>query len=517
MRSLIVGLAALCACGGSVSETLVPTPFEVTTLSTPMALQAAPSFADERGGGVFLDVAGRPVRVRIDGSAYLIESHPGNPVAPGPGSAVWPLGPFSSVVATTKGLFVAESGWLIAPPWREVLPAGPGGAGETGLVATAVGDNGVAWLAHQNGLYKLEGGMLAELKEEGASITGIEALAIAPGHNGAPSVWFARAEKLSYAERTSATAFTIRDSRLAASDLAGGVTALAGLAPTAASAGELWAITQKKLWRFNNAVWSPYELPKAPKELKAAGRILWLRAGDGLFRYDADARAWGEATGLTAVPTLLAADASGAAWVRIGEQTLAVSDGITPRVQGLFQNEKVYGTEAPVVALVPSSSMPEALFFKVDDGAEAEVPAAAALPGEGPLASTLYFSMGGREAGGGIRPASFITLADGQHSVTVTARYPGAVLVKRTVHFTLQSGAMGVVTFDTDIKPIFEARCAKCHTMGPGRELTTYELWKGNSTAIINAVKDKRMPADGPLDPSFIQKIARWVNGGMLQ
>src|ERR1043165_155326 len=103
MRSLTVGLAALCACGGSVSETLVPTPFEATTLATPTALQAppsfadarrggvlppppppseaptlatptalqaAPSFADERGGGVFLDVAGRPVRVRIDGSAY---------------------------------------------------------------------------------------------------------------------------------------------------------------------------------------------------------------------------------------------------------------------------------------------------------------------------------------------------------------------------------------------------------------------------------------------------------------
>ena len=116
-----------------------------------------------------------------------------------------------------------------------------------------------------------------------------------------------------------------------------------------------------------------------------------------------------------------------------------------------------------------------------------------------------------------MRPASFITLADGAHSVTVTARYPGAVLVKRTVHFTLQSGATGTVGYAADIKPIFDARCAKCHTMGPGRDLTTFDLWKANSMLIVNAVKDKRMPADGPLDPSFIQKIARWVNGGMLQ
>ncbi|MBL8950873.1 MAG: cytochrome c [Myxococcaceae bacterium] len=511
MRAVNVWLAtALVACGGNVGETLVPTPFDVSTLSTPMALQASPSFADERGGGVFLDVSGRPVRVRIDGTAYLLESHPGNPVAPGPASAVWPLGPFSSVVATSKGLFVAESGWLIAPPWREVLPA-------DGLVATAVGDNGVAWLAHSSGLFKLEGGALSELKEEGQSITGINALAIGPGHNGALSVWFARGEKLSYAERTGATAFTIKDSRMLSPDLMGGITALAGLTPSAASPGELWAITQKKLWRFHNAVWAPYELPKAPKELKAAGRILWLRAGDGLFRYDGDAASWGEARGLAAVPTLLATDAAGAAWVRAGEATLAVTDGMTPRVQGLFQNEKVYGTEAPIVALVPLSAQPEGVFFQVDDGLETEVNVMAALPGEGRLANTLYFSMGGREAGGAVRPASFITLPDGQHRITATARYPGGVLAKRAVHFTLQSGAMGTVSFATDIQPIFEARCANCHTEGPGRDLTTYALWQTNAQVIVNAVKDKRMPADGPLDPSFIQKIARWVNGGMLQ
>lgn len=509
MRALPVGLIVVCACGGSVSETLVPTPFDAASVSTPMALQAAPSFADERGGGVFLDVSGRAVRVRIDGSAYLIENHPGNPVAPGPGRGVWPLGPFSAVVATTKGLFVAEGGWLIAPPWRELLPA-------DGLVATAIGDNGVAWLAHATGLFRLEGGALSELKEAGASITGITALALAPGHDGGGAVWFARGEQLTYAERTSTTAFVIKDSGLQTTDLKGGVTAIAGLAASVTSPGELWAITQKKLWRFSNATWTPYELPYAPKEMSAAGRVLWLRAGDGLFRYDADRATWGEARGLSSVPTLLAADASGAAWVRAGETTLAVSPGVTPRLLGLFQNEKLYGSEAPVVALVPAASGVESVFFKVDDGLETEVTAMAALPGEGPLASTLYFSMGGREAGGAVKPASFITLPDAPHSITATARYPGGVLAARLLHFTLQSGATGTVAYDADIKPIFVARCAKCHTTGPGRDLTSYDLWKTHSLLIVNAVKDRRMPADGPLDPTFIQKIARWVNGGML-
>ncbi|MBK7859178.1 MAG: hypothetical protein IPJ65_11270 [Archangiaceae bacterium] len=510
MRALVFGLvAALCACGGSVSETLVPSEFDVSTVSTPMALQAAPSFADERGGGVFLDVSGRAVRLRIDGSAYLIESHPGNPVAAGPGSAVWPLGPFSAVVATEQGLFVAESGWLISPPWRDVLPAG-------GLIGTAVGDNGITWLAHSKGLFKLEGGSFAELKEEGASITGITGLAVAPGHDGGGAVWFARGEKLSYAERTSTTAYAIKDSQLGLEALTGGVSALAGLGPTATDRGELWAITQKKLWRFFNATWTPYELPHAPKEMRAAGRFLWLRAGDGLFRYDADSKTWGEAKGLSAVPTLLAADSSGAAWVRSGDQTLAVSPAITPRLQGLFQNEKLYGTDTAITALVPASAMPVGAYFQVDEGPEITVKAEDALPGEGPLANTLYFSMGGREAGGAPKPYSFVAWPDGAHKLTTSVRYPGDVVAIRTTWFTLASGATGTVSYATDLEPIFEARCAKCHTSGPGRDLTTYESWKSNSGLIVAAVRDLRMPADGPLDPTFIAKIARWANGGTL-
>jgi hypothetical protein len=271
VRALCLALV-LCACGGVVSETLVPTPFDVTTVSTPMALTAAPSFADERGGGVFLDVSGRAVRVRIDGSAYLIENHPGNPVAPGPASAVWPLGPFSAVVTTTKGLFVAESGWLIAPPWREVLSA-------EGLVGTATGDNGVAWLAHSSGLFRLEGGELSELKAAGASITGITAVTVAPGHDTGAAVWFARGDKLTYAERTSTTTFTIKDSGLDPLETKGGIQAIAGVAASATNAGELWAITQKKLWRFSGTTWSPYELPYAPKEMRAAGRSGARRRG----------------------------------------------------------------------------------------------------------------------------------------------------------------------------------------------------------------------------------------------
>ncbi len=125
MRALpFAAILAVCACdGGSVSETLVPTSFHGHDgeLRGGCSLAPSPSFADERGGGVFIDVGGRVVRLRIDGSGYEVESHPGNLVSPGPATAAFPMGAFSSVVATSKGLFVAENGWLIEPPWRDVL------------------------------------------------------------------------------------------------------------------------------------------------------------------------------------------------------------------------------------------------------------------------------------------------------------------------------------------------------------------------------------------------------------
>src|SRR5205814_1919460 len=163
----------------------------------------------------------------------------------------------------------------------------------------------------------------------------------------------------SYAERTSTAVFTIKDSRLDPAGLQGGITALAGLGASPSSAGELWVITEKKLWRFINATWSGYELPHTPKEMRAAGRFLWLPAD--------------------------------------------------------------------------------------------------ALPGDGPLAPTLFFSMGGREASGEVKPASFITLTDGPHTLLTTVRYPNDVLAARTLHFTLVTGASGTVSWATDIEPIFMA------------------------------------------------------------
>ncbi len=507
-RWLAAALAVLSACGGGrVSETLAPRAVDVVTRPTSLALSAAPSFGDERGGGLFVGLAGQVVRLRGDGSQGELAVHPQDPIFPGPASALWPLGPYSALVSTSTGLFVAESGWLITPPWQNVLSP-------DGLVATAVGDDGLGWVAHAQGLFQLVGGQLSELKVEGASVSGLTALAVGPAPDARSGVWFARGTTLTSAAQNATDAFIVRDSGLTKEELAGGVVAMAGISASASSPGEVWAITPRTLFQFTVLGWRAYELGRAPKQLMSAGRFAWLQAGDGLYRYDADAQKWIEAKGLAAVPTLLAVDAAGAAWVRVGDQTLEVDVAPTPRVSGVFERAAVYDNELVVQAALPAA--PTALHWTFDQGTAIEVPLASSVPGTGVQTGSLTWSLGGADASGKLKPLSLSALDDGTHALVVTATLADGSTSTRTLYFDYQGSAAVVLSYARDIKPLGDARCAKCHTTGSLPELKTYDEWKANATAIALAVQEKRMPADGQLDPAGIALIQRWVNGGAL-
>ena len=285
-------------------EPLSPTTFEAVSQGTMLDLAASPGFADERGGGVFIDLAGRVVRVRGNGDRGVLESHPRNTVLPGPATAVFALGPSNALVATTRGLFVADQGWLIAPSWQQLLPA-------QGLLGTALGGDGVAWLAHTQGLYRLERGVLTEFKLSGESLIGLTAMAVAPTLDGTPGVWFAREGKLFAAAQSSRTEFTVRDSGLSAQTLAGGVRGLAGISPSRETGGELWAITSRGLLLYTGTSWREYSLGPSPRKLLSAGRFAWMQAGDGLYRYDGDTRGWALVQGLESAGTLLGVDSTG--------------------------------------------------------------------------------------------------------------------------------------------------------------------------------------------------------------
>jgi hypothetical protein len=155
------------------------------------------------------------------------------------------------------------------------------------------------------------------------------------------------------------------------------------------------------------------------------------------------------------------------------------------------------------------------MHFALDNGEQVDVPAASAAPGEGPQAALLLFSMGGIDKDGRAKAFNLANLEPGLHTLTVSARYQNELSVTRPLHFDYRNTTPALVGWEADKKPIFQSRCAACHVTGPGFNLSTFEHWKDNNALIVAAVRDQRMPADGPLDPVLIEKIERWVTGGM--
>ncbi len=506
LRPLLVLVLVTLGCEeGTTLEPLSPTSFDVVSQETSLQLSASPAFADERGGGVFVDLAGRVVRVRPNGARGVLEPHPRNTVLPGPATGVYALGPANALVATSRGLFVADQGWLIAPSWQDLLPP-------EGLLGTTLGTDGVAWLAHAQGLYRLDRGVLTEFTVGGQGLGGTSAMAVAPTLDGTPGLWFAREGKLLAAAQTSRTEFTVHDSGLSATVLAGGVQGLVGIGPSRDSGGELWAITRTSLLLYTGTAWRQYTLPAAPRRLLGAGRFAWLQAGDALYRYDADTRAWAEAKALPGAGTLLAADAAGNAWVRVGTQTLSVSPVLTPRLRGLFQGARVFDGQLVLQASLPERERPEALAWELD-GLSHALDFPSGTLGAGPTEALRFFSLGGAEPSGVLKPISLATLADGWHTLSLQATTGGQTATRR-VHFEFRGASTATVSWERDIKDLGVERCAKCHATGTDPELVTYAQWKTNAAAIADAVRSSRMPADGPLDSAGVSAIVLWVNGG---
>lgn len=508
-RSLL--LLALLAMGCEetfVPEPLAPEAFEPVLQTLSLQLSAAPAFGDERGGGIFVDLAGRVVRVRPNGHRGVLESHPRNDVWPGRASAVFPLGPYNALVATDRGLFVVDQGWLIAPPWRTALDP-------DGLTGVTLGEGGVAWLAHAEGLYRLDNGVLTEFKLGEERLAGVTALGLAPTLDGTPGVWFSREGRLFAAAQTSRSEFQVRESGLSPDTLAGGVVGLAGIAPGRDSGGELWVATAQGLLLYTGTGWRQYTLPATPRRLVASGRFAWLQAGDALYRYDGDTRRWAEVQGLAAAPTLVAIDTAGSAWVRVGSETLSVSRNAAPRVFGLHQGAHVFDGQLVLQAALPEASAASKLEWAIDDAAPTELDLSRGEAGEGPTAGFVFHSLGGVEAGGIMRPVSLASLKDGRHVLAVTATASGASATRR-LHFEFFGAATAAVSWEARVRPLAEARCMGCHGLGTDLELATYEQWRDWAPAIAAAVRDLRMPPTGGITSADRQLIVRWVNGGAL-
>jgi hypothetical protein len=470
------------------------------SVDAPSVMATAGGFADERGGGLFADASGQAVRLRADGTMAALQSHPGNPKPPGNVQRVFRAGPFAALMTADNGLYLAESGWLIAPTWRDVLAG-------SGLIAVSAEMDGVTWIAHERGLFHVEAGQLSELKVEGQSLLGLTALAVAPARDGGSAVWFAQGERLGYAEQVARTRYEIHEGGLTEDDLAGGVRALAGLSASPDERGELYLITERALYKLTRRGWDTLALSGSPRQLLASGRFLWLRTDAGLFRYEADRKLWGKAE---QDGELLAVEPAGSAWLQSGTQTTVLSAGPVPRLLGMFEGMRVYATELAVRAQF--AEPPSAVTFQLDDQDASTQQAGEGLLGEG-ARSTLDFAWGGFDAVGREQPYSMAGLSQGLHTLRIEATFADGIQ-EREVHFDYQGGDHAALSFAKDVMPIVSARCAKCHEKGPGHNLITLAQWTAEKDKIVSALVEGRMPADGPLDPDQLATIQRWGYGG---
>jgi hypothetical protein len=506
MRAVAAIALGLSACVGAVGDdTLVASELDLQPVAASVKLAAKGGFGDQRGGGIFADETGHAVRLRSDGSQAALESHPANPEPPGPVQRILASGPDSAWVLADNGVYAAREGWLYAVQSGIELSA-------DAVVAAAVGGEGQCYVALRQGLYRLDGSALSELRVSGQAITGVSALAVAPAPDGSRAVWFVRAGRLQYAKQLASQRYAVSDAGLSEAALSRGVLALAGLTPAPGALGELWVLTGGGLLQHTpEHGFVVVDLPAPGRALLGAGRYVWVQAGDRLLRYAADSGKWGELSPRRVEPQPLAADASGCLWLRAGEESLAVCDAGVPRVLGLFEAGRVFLPDVALSARVAAADAPLGLSFVLDDGERIERPLEQA---QKRADGSLEFALGGFDASGAVQSYSFAGLPAGQHTLTVTTRREAASGV-RQLHFEMRSSESAPLSFAADIAPIFETRCAKCHKgSGPGHTLDTYNVWAAEKAKIVAAVLELRMPADGPLDPSQIESIQRWAAGG---
>jgi hypothetical protein len=73
------------------------------------------------------------------------------------------------------------------------------------------------------------------------------------------------------------------------------------------------------------------------------------------------------------------------------------------------------------------------------------------------------------------------------------------------------------VTWDEHIRPLHEARCARCHTDGTETILTDLTSWQDRYSDIVDQVQSGAMPLTGtPLTNDELSLVVGWGNGGFL-
>jgi hypothetical protein len=240
--------------------------------------------------------------------------------------------------------------------------------------------------------------------------------------------------------------------------------------------------------------------------MSVADGVLWAGVGGVLYRRDRFEQWERLETGtLRSVISAIEGYAAGGAWVVRAGSLCHIAHRETLRVSGVRPYQRL--AEGSTVSLSVSG-----------DPAMGSV-LAARLDGRGLLVSG---------SAGSWTLTGVDALGAGWHSLALDVAAPEGV-VRRTVKFLVEGEAVGpppppdsTVSWERDIRPIYEASCALCHAEdGNQTFLGSYEAFSAVGEQAFDLVSRGEMPpasAAGmvePLDATEVGLLETWVQEGM--
>jgi hypothetical protein len=241
--------------------------------------------------------------------------------------------------------------------------------------------------------------------------------------------------------------------------------------------------------------------------MSVADSVLWASVGAELYRRDRFEK-W-EHLQTAAWPRsidLLESYSAGGAWLVTGNLLCHVAHRETLRVNGVRPYDRLPSGSTLSFQVSGDPAMGSALSARLDGEA---------LPVTGSAGS---WSVGGAN-----------TLGAGWHSLTLDVASPEGV-VRRTVKFLVEGTVDGpptpvpdpTVSWERDIRPLYEASCAVCHGEdGNQTFLGSYEALSALGPLALDLVSRGEMPPASavgvaePLDAAEVRLLETWVQEGM--
>lgn len=268
------------------------------------------------------------------------------------------------------------------------------------------------------------------------------------------------------------------------------------------------ALRNGELVRFDGAGWAGIPFDEGSvTAMSIADSVLWASVGAELYRRDRFEKWERLETNMWPTPiSAIEAYPAGGAWVVRAGQLCHVAHRETLRVNGVRPYQRLAEGSALSFSASGDPAMGSALTARLDGRA---------LPVTGSDGSwTLTEAQ---------------ALAAGWHSLALDVSAPQGV-VRRTVKFMVEGEGTGppppppnpTVSWERDIRPLYEASCAVCHgENGNQTFLGSYEAFAALGQLALDLVSRGEMPpasAGGlaePLDEAEVGLLETWVQEGM--